>query len=87
MSENEELELPRASYDLFSNIVRGFLAAHGDETPVSTKKIARFVGRHPTIVSQNIKVSSISLDRCETRLNIILTLKLVQVGMFLAIFH
>jgi len=74
MSEKEELELPRASYDLFSNIVRGFLAAHGDETPVSTKKIARFVGRHPTIISQNIKaITSLGIASRLKGYNYILT--------------
>lgn len=51
----EEIELPCASYELFTSIIKGFLTAHGDETPISTKKIASYVGRHHTIVSQNIK--------------------------------
>ena len=51
----EEIELPRASYELFISIIRSFLAVHGDENPVSTKKIAAYAGRHPAIVSQNIK--------------------------------
>ena len=51
----EEIELPRASYELFVSIIKGFLTAHGDETPISTKKIATYVGRHHTLISQNIK--------------------------------
>jgi len=52
---SEEIELPRASYATFSNIIKSFLDAHANETAVSTKKVALYAGRHPTIVSQNIK--------------------------------
>lgn len=55
LMSGEEIELPRASYELLTNIIKGFLAAHGDETSISTKKIASYVGRHHTLVSQNIK--------------------------------
>ena len=55
MSIEETIELPRGSYDLFLSIIKGFLNAGAEKQPVSSKTVSTYIGRHPTIVSQNIK--------------------------------
>lgn len=55
MSVQEEIEIPRGSYELITDIIQGFLAAQGDKIAVSTKTIAEHIGRHPTQVGANIK--------------------------------
>lgn len=55
MSSPEEIELPRGSYELLTAIVKGFLNAGGEKNPIPTKNVGGYIGRHPTIVSQNIK--------------------------------
>ncbi|MHA1410476.1 MAG: hypothetical protein ACTSQY_09280 [Candidatus Odinarchaeia archaeon] len=55
MSEINEIELPRSSYDTFTSIIQAFLPAKGDEQAVSSKEIASYAGRHPTLIGQNIK--------------------------------
>jgi hypothetical protein len=55
MSTEENIELPRGSYDLFTSIIKGFLSSGADKALISTKTVASYIGRHPTLVSQNIK--------------------------------
>ncbi len=55
LSTEELIELPRGSYDLFLSIIKGFLNAGAEKQPVSTKTVSTYIGRHPAMVSQNIK--------------------------------
>jgi hypothetical protein len=48
MSTEENIELPRGSYDLFTSIIKGFLSSGADKALISTKTVASYIGRHPT---------------------------------------
>jgi hypothetical protein len=43
------------SYELLTSIIKGFLNAGAEKIPISTKVVASYTGRHPTVVSQNIR--------------------------------
>jgi hypothetical protein len=55
MSTEIPIELPYSGYDIFMDLIRGFVSLKGNEQPVSSKAIAEVTGRHFAVVSNNIK--------------------------------
>ena len=55
MTSPEDIQLPRASFEVYSSMIVGFLLAHADENSITTKELAAVTGRHPVMISQNTK--------------------------------